>query len=107
MWKPNDEGRSLGKSGSEGGTIILEDAHSDGALITLEMRCRDWVPFAITCGVFGLMVHTCFFLWEDDARRSYAEMKDALSTMLARLAADPDDQDLAASLCADFVDRFE
>lgn len=107
MWKPNDDGKSLGKLGSEGGTVILEDRHSDGALITLEMRCRDCIPFAITCGVFGLMVHTCSFLWEDEARRSYAEMKDAVSTMLARLLSDPEDTDLAADLCAEFIDRFD
>lgn len=53
------------------------------------------------------MVHTCTYFWEDEARRSYVEMKDAVSEMLARLTSDPDNVELAANLCADFVDRFE
>ena len=104
MWKPFEEGRSIGTNGSEQGTIILDDEHSDGARITLEKECRG-TPFAVTCGVYGWMVHTCFFATEDIARRTYAAMKEALSAMLARFGSDPD-IDLVADLCEDFMERF-
>ena len=42
---------------SEGGVILRELEHPDGARIALE-RGGAVSPFAITCGIYGWMVHT-------------------------------------------------
>lgn len=57
-WIPFENGTTVGTTGSEGGTILRDELHPDGARITLE---RTASQFAITCGVYGWMVHTRFF----------------------------------------------
>ena len=42
--------------------------------ITLERDTRN-IPFAITCGIGGWMVHTCYFSTEEQARTAYDLMK--------------------------------
>lgn len=53
MWK------SIKKDiiGSEGGIILQDEEYEDSCRITLE-RCRRYD--AITCGVYGDMVHTVY-----------------------------------------------
>ena len=43
--------------GSEGGTIIADEEYKESCRITLE-RCERYD--AITCGVYGSMMHTTF-----------------------------------------------
>jgi hypothetical protein len=93
MWQPFDQGRTIGKSGSEMGIILLDEENVDGARITLERR-RFWsrrAPFAITCGIYGRMVHTRFFANEQDARRDYEDMNQALNSIIRAipLKSDP------------------
>jgi len=45
--------------GSEGGVIVRDEEHALGARITLETGCGI-APYAITCGIYGWMMHTCF-----------------------------------------------
>jgi hypothetical protein len=105
-WLPFENGTSLGGTGSEGGTILRDELHPDGAGITLE---RTGSRFAITCGVYGWMVHTRFFSNHSDAVAAYEEMKPALVEILSRL---PDDDDVAAAvgkvaaMLNEFVERF-
>jgi len=91
MWQSFDQGRTIGKSGSETGVILLDEEHADGARITLERDGR-FAPFAITCGIFDWMVHTRFFANEEDARRAYEDMKQALDSIIQSipLKSDPD-----------------
>jgi hypothetical protein len=91
MWQSFDKGRTIGKSGSETGVILLDEEHADGARITLEGDCRP-APFTITCGIFGWMVHTRFFANEEGARRAYEDMKQALDRIIRSipLESDPD-----------------
>jgi len=70
-----------GREGSENGTIIRDDEHAMGARITLE-RDTPTAPFAITCGVYGWMVHTRFFATEAEALAQFKEMKNALESIL-------------------------
>lgn len=49
-WIAFENGTTVGATGSEGGTILWDDLHPDGARITLE---RTASRFAITCGVYG------------------------------------------------------
>jgi hypothetical protein len=90
MWQSFDKGRTIGATGSESGIILLDEEHADGARITLE---RDGhTPFAITCGIYGWMVHTRFFDNEEDAGRAYEYMKQALNSIIQSipLNSDPD-----------------
>lgn len=96
-WQPLDGGATLGQSGSEGGTIVLDDEHASGARITLERDTAHSVPFAITCGVYGWMVHTRFF---SDRQTAQAAV-DAMKPDLAALAAEP-----TADGCRDLVERY-
>ena len=106
-WIEFDAGCTVGLVGSEGGTILLDHEHTDGARITLERNARS-APFAITCGVYGWMIHTRFFASDVEARREYDTMKIALSELAQQLSQqDADDAPtFGAKECSNFVDRF-
>jgi len=111
-WMQFESGSSLGKIGSENGSIILDDEHPMGARITIE-RDGQTAPFSITCGVYGWMVHTRFFSTESAARHACDEMKVALAELLLRLdGSDRPDfgeeeaLEVGGAACAEFVERF-
>ncbi|HZF12477.1 MAG TPA: hypothetical protein VFE33_27115 [Thermoanaerobaculia bacterium] len=104
-WKPFDSGRSLGGRGSEGGVILLDDEHVDGARITIE-RGGSTAPFSITCGVYGWLAHTRFFGTEAEAQKECAEMKVALTDLLGKLDECGEDLRSAGEHCSEFVERF-
>jgi hypothetical protein len=81
MWHPFDKGSTIGTRGSEEGTIGLDDEHDLGGRITLECAAKI-APFAITCGIYGWMMHTRYFSNEEDAGRAVGAMKDALDEIL-------------------------
>lgn len=58
-WADFENGKTIGKKGSERGRIIQDLENSNGARITLEKECGN-IPFAITIGIYGLMFHTHF-----------------------------------------------
>src|SRR5579872_6816378 len=89
-WIEFDGGSAVGRKGSEGGTTIKDEEHSRGARITLE-RDTQTAPFAITCGIYGWMVHTRFFRNHVDALREYEQMKMAISAILSTIANAADD----------------
>ncbi|MBZ0297553.1 MAG: hypothetical protein K8L99_33665 [Anaerolineae bacterium] len=107
-WHPFEEGKTITKTGSEGGVIILDDEHEKGARITLERGCLR-APFAITCGVYGWMVHTRFLADDETAQHAVEEMKSALKTILCQM---PDDQDSDVNFdelteaLADFAEQY-
>ena len=86
-------------TGTEGGVVVLDEEHPAGARITLERDCAS-APFAITCGIYGLMVHTCFRSDEAEARRTYAAMKVGIEHILAL------PQDALPDAAEDFANRF-
>ena len=69
-WEAFEQGTTVGTTGSEGGTILLDEAYED-ARITIE-RGGYSAPFSITCGVVDWLVHTRFFLTEAEARQACA-----------------------------------
>jgi hypothetical protein len=81
-WYPFENGGTLGQKGSEDGTILRDEEHPQEARITLERDTRP-APFAITCGIYGCMMHTRFFPLESEASTQYDLMKDAMSALLA------------------------
>jgi hypothetical protein len=102
-WHAFDNGTSVGTKGPEQGTIVLDEEHAYGARITLERDGKN-APWAITCGVYGLMFHTRFFATRPIAEAEYEAMKAALHVILSQ----PDTADFAdyARLANDFVERF-
>jgi len=109
-WYLFDSGQSIGQAGSESGRIIRDEEHSDGARITLE-RDAMAAPFAITCGIYGWMVHTRFFGTEAEAHSELEEMKSELARVLGTipLTSDPEvdskSHAVVESISA-FVERF-
>lgn len=88
-WQPFEEGHTIGKTGNEGGLIIIDQEHIDGARVTLEQGCLR-APYAITCGVYGWMVHTRFFADDETAQHAVDEMKTALSEILSLIPIEGD-----------------
>jgi len=81
-WRSYENGLTIGTRGSEGGEIIRDEEHADGARISLERNTLYNVPFAITCGIYGWMVHTRFFADEPGAFAAYEQMKTAITAIL-------------------------
>lgn len=67
-----------GDTGSEGGAVLADEEYKGECRITLE-KCQRY--HAITCGVYGDMVHTAFF-GERDAYAKYEEMKKDLQKFI-------------------------
>src|ERR1700733_10767229 len=84
MWQPFDEGRTIGTRGSEEGSIVVDEEHSLGGRLTLE-RNAVVAPFAITCGIYGWMMHTRYLSNEDEAVRAVGPMKNALDQILTSI----------------------
>lgn len=107
-WGLFEEGKTVGRHGSEGGSIVLDEEHSDGARITLERGGT--VPFAITCGIHGWFLHTRFFGSEEIAKQEFMEMKVALTNILLLAPSQTTDFDGTAEVVKqhirDFVERF-
>jgi len=82
-WHAFDDGTTLGQKGSENGVTMRDEEHPLGARITLERGCHA-APFAITCGIYGCMLHTRFFSGESEACSEYDLMRSALSSLLAK-----------------------
>jgi hypothetical protein len=109
-WSPFDGGRAIGTAGSESGITLADDEHGDGARITLERDTRS-APFAITCGIYGWMMHTRWFGDEAQARRDFDAMKHALGAIARSipLRSDPDVDartDAVIDAIGKFVERF-
>tara|TARA_R110000868_G_scaffold94569_1_gene260872 strand:+ start:8530 stop:8883 length:354 start_codon:yes stop_codon:yes gene_type:complete len=100
----------VSETGSEGGTIMLDEEHDYGARITLE-RDSHVAPFAITCGIYGWMVHTRYFRLESSARGAFEAMKSDLDEIIVSIPFDADplkDQKMNAVMRAlsAFVDKY-
>ena len=96
--------------GSESGIVETDEEHDCGARITLE-RDAKIAPYAITCGIYGWMVHTRYFEDREKAFHDYDEMKGGLAHILS-LIPEQGDPDLSGKLCSvneaisAFIERF-
>ena len=106
-WTAYESGATIGQRGSDDGLIIVDEEYSGSARITLERdvaHLQPAVPFTITCGIYGWMVHTRFFDDEAQAREQLGEMKHALAAIADQL---PDgDDDVASNAFADKLAEF-
>lgn len=96
MWKttPDDW---VGMKGTEGGIVLRDEEYDSSCRVTLE-KCPKY--YAVTCGVYGSMVHTAFFD-EDEYEEKYEAMKQELQTFVDRMddISDDDRSDFYASFC--------
>jgi len=69
-----------GEKGSENGLIICDEEYKGACRITLE-KCPKY--YAITCGVYGAMVHTAFCS-EEESTMTYEAMKKELADFIDR-----------------------
>jgi hypothetical protein len=103
-WRPFEDGTTLGLPGSEEGRVVRDEEHVLGARITLE-RATSVAPFAITCGIYGWMIHTCFLDSEAEAESQYHLMKDSLSALLDA-AGQTADVDGGRQVLMDGIEEF-
>ena len=83
-----------GETGSENGIIIADEEYKNVCRITLE-KCERY--YAITCGVYGAMVHTAF-TDSEHYKDMYDNMKQDLQEFL--------DKDTSASEAEEFYEHF-
>lgn len=109
-WQEFDGGTSIGQRGSEDGIILRDEELDHGARITMERGGRT-APFAITCGIYGWMVHTRFFGTDSEAQAEFESMKPELGRILDTipLASEADLESKVpevAEALSGFVERF-
>ena len=83
-----------GATGSEGGIAFSDEEYKNACRITLE-KCDEY--YAITCGVYGSMVHTTFTDFSH-YQALYEEMKQDLQKFI--------DSDTTEEEELDFYDYF-
>jgi hypothetical protein len=84
-WHATENGRP-----SEGGVVVRHEEYwvdGAGAGFTLERDCQV-APAAITCGVYGWMVHTRYFASVADGDAAAEAMKPALVDLVHRVLGD-------------------
>lgn len=96
IWQAYESGKTIGQTGSEGGVILKDEEATDYAHITLEQARY----FAITVGLYGVLMHTAFAASLEEATQKYNAMKAALE-------AAPEDNDDLYAWCDAFTDRFQ
>ena len=117
--RPFRAGATVGEIGSEAGVILGDEEYVESARITLEQPeprkpfGQPLIRYAITCGIYGWMVHTRFFSTEEDATRAYEAMKPELArisdTLPEASASDPEVEakvESAAKEFGAFTERF-
>lgn len=100
MWIPLQEW--MGKRGTENGIVIKDEEYEHACRITLE-KCKQY--YAVTCGVYGSMVHTAFFD-KADYETKYEEMKCELQDFVDRLLIDALTEDDRSDFYAQFCDKY-
>ncbi len=109
-WYPFEGGRTVGQRGPENGVILQDEEHANGARITLECGCSA-APFAITCSIYGWMVHTRYFPTEESAQQAFKEMKFELANILRLIPNENDPEaetklQVVGKMLLDFIERF-
>ena len=91
-WIKYNNGNSIGKKGSEGGKILNDQENINGARITIEANVEN-IPFAITLGIYGLIVHTEFFSEIEIATEYFKRKKNEIDRILKMFEIPEDNQD--------------
>lgn len=78
-WVVYDHGKSIGTVSAEGGAILFDEEHPDGARITFK---RGTGYISVSINIYGWMDHTRFFTSDSEAQREYKTMKSAVMVVL-------------------------
>ncbi len=84
-WQPYNHGRSIGVKSAEGGKVVRDEEHPQGARITIKQG-REYI--AVSCNISGKIDHTRFFKEMRAAEREYESMQKeilSLNSLLSRL----------------------
>lgn len=92
-WVRYNSGNSIGKKGSEGGKILNDQENINGSRITIEANAGS-IPFAITFGIYGLMVHTEFFSEIEIATEYFKRKKNEIDGILKMFEISEENQDI-------------
>lgn len=98
-WISYKAGSSIGGLGSENGTILYDEEFDGGCRITME-KCPRY--YAITCGVYGSMVHTVF-RGADDAKDTYDAMKLGLGKFMSTATNENEEAEFYEYFCDKYV----
>ncbi len=108
-WVQYEDGKTVGQRGSENGIVMRDEEYPGCARITLE-RNSITAPFAITCGLYGWVVHTRFISTEDNAQEAFREMGTELDRIVDLVPDDANFDRLESTVTnaiRDFVERFQ
>ena len=100
-WSAYNFGKSIGAHG-EGGVILYDEEHTDGARITLR-RGKSYI--SVSLNIYGWMDHTRFFNSDMDAQREYRTMRSTINTVLDLINNEATDIKIWEAI-SDFVRRF-
>lgn len=98
-WMPYEDGFSIGGVGSENGIILYDEEFDGGCRITME-KCQRY--YAITCGVYGSMVHTVFRS-SDDAKETYEAMKLELEKFMISTTNEAEEVEFYDYFCNKYI----
>jgi len=83
-WEPYNNGRSIGVKSSEGGQIVRDEEHPQGARITIKQGL-DYV--SVSCNISGKIDHTRFFKEMKTAESEYKIMQDELAKVIGAISS--------------------
>jgi hypothetical protein len=102
-WSIFNKGRTIGSVSAEGGLILSDEEHEEGARITLK-RGTGYVSVSLI--VFGWIDHTRFFNTDSDAQREYRAMKPAAVSILSVINTEGVSDIKIWEAISEFVRRF-
>ena len=91
-WYRFSDGKTIGTKGSEGGIIVKDYEHRDGARITIE-NGGDIAPYSVTIGIYGLMFHTTFSSSLDQAEKQAEILKEKNRAIFSLLDVSVEERD--------------
>lgn len=97
-WGAFKNGITIGNVGIENGIILWDEEFDEGCRITLE-QCKGYC--AITCGVYGAMVHTVF-CEEKYSQNLYEVMKKELGRFMKMRTTMDEETEFYAYFCEKF-----
>ena len=84
--------------GTEGGIVLADEEYKNSCRITLE-KCKEY--YAITCGVYGSMMHTAF---SDDEhyKTKYEDMKKELQRFIDSDCSENEENEFYENFCSKY-----
>jgi hypothetical protein len=106
-WHKFDYGKTVGQEGPEGGKILLDEEHELDARITFEKAGSFFKRhFAITCGIYGWMMHTHFISSNNEALKDFEAMKGELDRIMNLVPTIEKASDDNMSCVTDEISKF-